>query len=232
MTIPQPSREHAYGHEVIPADSNLPVPDPTRMTTALIDRTVAAFREVFEVRFAELNRAIALTTSQVNKLPAEIDAKSSQLRADIDRQMLGLREYIISQIEMLQGVHAEKFRAVDIRFTERDALVAQVAQESRLSLAAAKEAVVEQNKANEQAIAKFELATQKQIDAMTQLMTNSNKSLEDKIAELKTRLDRGEGRSTGTTESKAEKRLDAGTALQTIAVLLTVIGLVIVVLNK
>jgi hypothetical protein len=73
------------------------------------------------------------------------------------------------------------------------------------ALAAAKEAVAEQNKANAQAIAKAELATQKQIDAIALLMTNNTGSLEDKIADFKTRLDRGEGRNTGSTEARTEK---------------------------
>jgi DNA-binding transcriptional MerR regulator len=229
-------RDNLRGYDGGSADTNLPVPDPTRLTTQLVDRTFGAFREVFEVRFAELDRAIALATSQVDRIPADTDAKGSQLRADVDRQVLALRELILSQIESIKGVNAEKFQALDIRFTERDVRVEQAARESRMSqdaaLAAAKEAVAEQNKANAQAITKSELSTQKQIDAMGQLMTNSNKSLEDKIAELKTRLDRGEGRTTGSSENRAEKRLDVGAALQAIAVLATIIGLIIVAFRK
>jgi hypothetical protein len=136
---------------------------------------------------------------------------------------------------IVRDVNTEKFQAIDSRFAERDVRTEQTALASRTSLeaalAAAKEAVSEQNKANAQAIAKSELATQKQIDAMAQLMTNSNKSLEDKIGDLRTRLDRGEGRSTGSTETRAEKRLDVGAMIQAAAVLATIIGLVIVAMK-
>jgi hypothetical protein len=133
------------------------------------------------------------------------------LRADIDRQVLSLRELIMSQMENIRGMSAEKFQMIDDRFIERDSRIRQAALESRMSLdaalAAAKETVSEQNKANAQAIAKAESATQKQIDAIAQLMTNSNRSLEDKIADLKTRLDRGEGRDTGSTKQGQKSRL-------------------------
>jgi hypothetical protein len=237
MTVSEPGmHDDLRGYETRGGDSNIPIPDPTRLTTQLVDRTIAAFREVLDVRFAELSRAIAAVAGQVNKLPADAEAKAIQLRADVDRQVLALRELIMSQVEGVRGVSDEKFQALDARLVERDARAGQAARETRIStdaaLAAAKEAVSEQNRANAQAIAKSELSTQKQIDAMTLLMANSNKSIEDKIADLKTRLDRGEGRSTGSTETRAEKRLDAGTLLQTIAVLATIAGLVIVTFRR
>jgi hypothetical protein len=184
-----------------------------------------------------MDKAVVLAAEQVNKLPADDAARRDQMRAEIDRQMIALREFIMSQIENLRAVDSEKFEAISIRFTERDLRTEQAAQEGRTSLAAAfaaaKEAVSEQNKANVQAIAKSEVATQKQIDAMGLLMTTSNKSLEDKIADLKGRLDRGEGRNTGSTEARADRRLDIGSVLQALAVIATIIGLIfVVVLHK
>jgi hypothetical protein len=229
-------RENIRDYDRRPSDGNIPVPDPTALTTQLVDRTVASFREVFDVRFAELNRAIMLATTQANKIPADIDVKLSELRADVDRRVLALRELVMSQMESIRGVNAERFQAVDTRFVERDVRIEQTAQESRMSqeaaLAAAKEAVSEQNKGTAQAIAKFEVSIQKQIDAMNQIMTNSNLSLEDKIADLKTRLDRGEGRDSGSAEFRTEKRLDVGSVLQAIAVLATIIGLIVVAFHK
>jgi hypothetical protein len=229
-------RENPREYEWRPGGAAIPIPDPTTLTTQLVDRTIKSFREVLAVRFEELDRSVALLTTQVDKIPGDVDAKLSELRTDIDRQVLALRELVTSQMEGMRGVAAEKFLAIDTRFVERDVRTEQSAQESRMSqdaaLAAAKEAVSEQNKANAQAIAKSELATQKQIDAMNQLMINSNRSLEDKIAELKTRLDRGEGRDTGSTQIRTEKRLDTGSALQAIAVLATIVGLLIVAFHK
>lgn len=230
------TRDKLREYEENSIESNLPVPDPTRLTTQLVDRTILAFREVFEVRLAEMDKAIVLAARQVKRIPADAAIRSNQLRADVDRQMLALRELILSRIENIRDVNAQKFEAVDSRFIERDIRIEQAAQEGRMSLdaalAAAKEAVSEQNKANVQAIAKSEIATQKQIDAMVQLMATSNKSLEDKIADLKSRLDRGEGRNTGSTEARTEKRLDVGALIQAVAVMATIVGLIIVAFHK
>jgi hypothetical protein len=229
-------REIARDYERRPGDGNIPVPDPSTLTTQLVDRTVASFREVFDFRFEEVNRAIMVVAGQVNRIPADTDTKLTELRTDVDRQLLALRELVTSQMDSIRGVSAEKFRAVDTRFVERDVRTEQTAQEGRISqdaaLAAAKESVSEQNRANAQAIAKSELATQKQIDNMTQLLAHNNRSLEDKIADLKTRLDRGEGRDTGSTQIRTEKRLDTGSVLQAIAVLATIVGLIIVAFHK
>ena len=218
------------------AESSLPIPDPTKLTTQLVDRTILAFRELVEVRLADMDKAILLAAKQVEKIPADTAFLRDQLRAEIDRQMLALREFILSRVEKIEDVNAQKFEGVNSRFLERDIRIAHAAQEARMSLdaalAAAKEAVSEQNKANVQAISKAEAATQKQIDALVQLMTTSNKSLEDKIADVKTRLDRGEGRNTGSAEARTEKRLDVGTLLQVVAVMATIVGLVIIAFHR
>jgi len=73
---------------------------------------------------------------------------------------------------------------------------------------------------------------EEKFQAMSQLMGNNNNSLDEKIADLKTRLDRGKGRNSGSTDARSEKRLDLGAALQAIAVAATIVGLVIVALHK
>lgn len=217
-------------------DSNLPIPDPTRLTTQLVDRTISGFREIYDARLTEMGKAIALAANQASKLSQDDAARRDQLRADVDRQMTALREFIMGQIEITRKVNKAKFEAINIRFAERDIRTEQAAQGSQMSLdsamAAAKEAVLEQNKSNVQAITKADAATQKQIDAMVQLMTTSNKSLEDKIADLKGRLDRGEGRNTGSIEARDEKRFDVGAILQALAVVAAVVGLILVAFHK
>jgi hypothetical protein len=223
-------------YERRPTDRNLPVPDPTRLTAELVDRTISAFREVFEVRLGEMDKAVSLAAQQMNKMSAADAAERKELRADVERQMTALREFIMSQIENNRGVTAERLEAINIRFAERDKRAKLAAEEGRMSLAAAlaaaKEAVSEQNKANVQAVAKSEVATQKQIDAIMQLMTTSNKSIEDKIADIKTRLDRGEGRDTGSSHAQADRRLDIGSLLQALAVIAAIIGLILLAFHK
>jgi hypothetical protein len=236
MTAPESStREKLREYTGHLTEGNLPIPDPTKLTTQLVDRTILAFRELFEVRLADMDKAILLAARQVEKFPADTAFQVDQLRAEINREMLALREFILGRVERIEAVNAEKFEGVNSRFQERDVRIAYAAQEARISLdaalAAAKEAVSEQNKANVQAITKAEAATQKQIDALVQLMATSNKSLEDKIADVRTSLDRGEGRNTGSEQARTEKRLDVGTLLQVVAIVATIVGLVIIAIH-
>jgi len=53
-----------------------------------------------------------------------------------------------------------------------------------------------------------------------------------KMADLKGRLDHGEGRNTGSSEARTEKRLDVGSILQALAVVAAIIGLIFVAVHK
>src|ERR1700728_3625678 len=84
------------------AEDIVPRPDPTRLTTELVDRAISAFREVFEVRIAEMDKAIVLAADSIGKLPGDATIKCDRLRIDLDGQMQALREYIMSQIENIR----------------------------------------------------------------------------------------------------------------------------------
>jgi hypothetical protein len=237
MAVPEPdTRDDIRAYERRFTNEIIPVLDPARLTTQVVDRAISAFREVVEARLIGMDKAIAVIADQVDKLPADAVTRCDELRADINRQMLALRELIMSQIENVRSVSADKFDSVNGRFRERDAQLEQAAREGRISLdsalAAAKDAVSEHNKSNERAIEKAEMATQKQIEAMLQLMTTSNRSLEERIGDLKTRLDRGEGQDTASTQARSERRVDVGSIIQAVAVMATIAGLIIVAFHK
>lgn len=219
------------GYDRLPGDSNLPVPDPTRLTTQLVDRALASYREVAETRLDGMDRATQLVALDVAGITPATDAKLAHMREDFDRQLAGLREYILSQILNVSQVSLEKFAAVDARFVDRDDRAAETATQNRISLdaalAAAKEAVSEQNKANTLAIGKSEGATQKQIDAQAAQMATSYKALDDRITDLKERQSVREGHEQGSSTSKTERRLDVGQALMALSVLVGVVGLII-----
>ncbi len=237
MTVPEPdTRDDTRAYERRFTNEIIPILDPARLTTQVVDRAISAFREVVEARLIGMEKAIAVIADQVDKLPADAATKCDELRADINRQMLALRELIMSQIENVRSGSADKFDSINGRFRERDAQLEQAAREGRISLdsalAAAKDAVSEHNKSNERAIEKAETATQKQIEAMLQLMTTSSRSLEERIGDLKTRLDRGEGQDTASTEARSERRVDVGSIIQAVAVMATIAGLIIVAFHK
>lgn len=212
------------------------MPDPTVLTTQLVDRALAAYREVVEARLDGMDQAVKLVAADLALARHQADSDLVHFRDDRDRQNLALREILSAAVANVSEVTGEKFNAVDTRFQERDTRTQQAADESRISLdaalAAAKEAVSEQNKANTEAIRKSELATQKQIDSLVALMTTANRSVEDKIGDLKTRLDRSEGRGMGVTETHTESRLNVGQVLMAASVLIAIAGLIIALVLK
>jgi hypothetical protein len=206
-----------YSDEHQPNDSNLPTPDPTRMTTQLVDRALTAFRVVMETRLNAIDRATELLGREMEREAASAEVLRDRLRQEQIREMAVEREFILSKLANVADVGRERFSAIDNRFVERDVRAEQAAQESRISLAAAlaaqKEAVAEQNKANTAAIAKSETATVKQIDAVVSALAASTKTLDDKIAGLMTRIDRGEGGSLSLQQARTQSNWSTGVIL-------------------
>lgn len=183
---------------------SVPVPDPTKLTTDAVNaatsqwrRDLASVREIIETRFDAMDKAVVLRLAQIDAAPAMMREEITHLRELVRERFDSVERQFTAERELGD----QKFTAVNTRFEERDDRSRQAAIESRVSLdaalAAAKEAVSEQNKANTLAIGKSELATQKQIDALSLLMTTSATGLDEKIADIKGRLDRNEGRSSG-----------------------------------
>lgn len=180
---------------------NIPIPDPSILTTEQLRRELASLREILETRLTGMDTATDLLAMRLERLTTEFVSRLDHQQSDRLDQLAALREAMTGKIDLTKAIMDERFNAVDTRFTERDTRTEQEKQESRISLdaalAAAKEAVSEQNKANTLAIDKSGAATQKQIDAQAAQMATSVKSLEDKIADLKGRIDRNEGKSQG-----------------------------------
>lgn len=202
----------------MPGESNLPVPDPTALATAQLLREQAYVREIVEVRVSGVERGF-------------------------EQQLAAAVELILSRIKNVEDVSRERFSGIATQFLERDTRTEQAAQESRISLdaalAAAKEAVSEQNKANSLAIGKSEDATKERLDALQLLFSTSNKSLEDKISDAKSRLDSGGGREQGTAETRteqrsdrSERRSDRSLDAQTLAIFVSLVGLALLILFR
>lgn len=217
---------------VEPPRSNIPIPDPSTLTIELLRRELSALREIIETRLTAMDQATALQAVGLkNLIDSGIDSRA-HLIADIDRQMSAQREYLVGRIEQIMAVGTERFDSINNRFDDRDERIRTIAAHSREALESAiksaADAVAEQNRANNLAVGKSEVATQKQIDSLITNMGTSIKSLEDKISDLRTRLDSGEGIGQGQATAKIEKRADTG---QVLAVIGSLVGGVILLIG-
>jgi hypothetical protein len=168
-----------------------PVPDPTILTTQLVDRGIAGLREILEskaqgdkkeleARLDGMDRAINLFQKIFDRIPGDIDTKVNALEAVYQ--------------EKYRSIEA-KFGGVQTQFAERDTRVEQAragvenalittARDSKLAIDAALQAA-------EKAVGKSETATIKQIDALGQ-----------RFDDMKGRLDKLEGGGQGKKETQ------------------------------
>ena len=109
------------------------------------------------------------------------------------RETILLKELLQSHIDAAIDVSNEKFSNISIRFSELDKLRHQTAVTNSEAIAAALNAQKESTN-------KTELAFTKQIDQMQVLINAISRATDEKIDDVKTRLDLNEGKSKGFGE--------------------------------
>lgn len=186
--------------------SNLPNPDPTIATIALLYREIEAvtearhheiesLREIIEARLAGYDRAIALLHDDLTAAPSDADKQIAHLDA------------------LLRAIMDERTLGVQKQFEERDVRQRRDAEQVKLAvdaaLQAAKEAVSEQNKGFTLIIDKSEAAITKQIDSLGARLSTATAGLEGQIADVKDRLTRLESTGLGRSQQVAENRAQA-----------------------
>jgi len=178
------------------------------------DKQVNALRELLAARIDGMDEATKLLAVNVREVPT-----------DIDKAAKALREILQGEIKNVSDVAIEKFLAIDGTFSS-NALALTAA------LAAQKEAAAEQNKSNTLAITKSEVATKEKIDSNAQQTATSLQSLAARLDDLKERVDRGEGSTSGEKDRRTEQRLDVGQVIAVIAVIVTIVAAVILYATK
>jgi len=224
----------------------VPRPDPTKLTTEAVDkatvqfrRELAGLREIIETRLAGSDEDRRHLWDFVNGWPGRADADHRKLEAEATRRLAAEREFIVGQIAIVNAVMTEKFAAVDGQFG-----ASKIAVEAALT--AQKEAVGEQNKANDRAIAKSETAVKEQLTSLRQVADASFKAMEDKITDARDRLTGiesltrgieqagGQGRAERgeQREVRGEARLTTGTAVSIGLLVVAVLTLVVLYVAK
>ena len=198
---------------VAPESRNwLPIPDPTLLTTQQLLRELASLREIVETRFAAMDKANSVLSETVNRTPTAIQTAVANLKEVYDERFKSVQQ----QLGDRGGTYDERFSSIAQQFSERDVRTDQAATASASALAAAlqaaKEAVFEQAQAAAKAAEKTELSFTKQIDQIQLQIKTIGDGFSDRIAELKERIDRGEGQTSGSTATIADQRQVAGIA--------------------
>jgi hypothetical protein len=208
----------------IPAGfTSRPVPDPTVLTTQQLEREIKALREIIEARILagenRMDATIKVVRDAIDKRPNEIDLRVDNLHALMNEKFGGL-----------SSLMEEKFSTIAIQFRERDTRVEQTAKDTKVAvdaaLQAAEKAVGKQNESFALATSKSEAATTKQIDQLGNLFQTSTKALEDKINDIKDRVNNREGIGIGRDKQHVEQNDATRINLAAAALACTVAALV------
>jgi hypothetical protein len=164
---------------------SVPIPDPTVLTTELVDRALAIVEKLFDSKISELRNEVGHVNKELKDFIGENRALI-QSNSDISKER-------IAHLEKLQD---EKFKGMDRRFQDSKDAVDK-------AFAAAKEAVTEQNKSNTTAVDKTERNVTEQMKQQAQMSQTSIKALEDKIVAVKEFQAASTGHEKGSVDSRA-----------------------------
>jgi hypothetical protein len=205
--VPDDSIQHT-SHR--PSGERLFESDPSFLTTQQLYREISTSREIAETRIVGSMQVITTRIDAMDKAVELLRTSTDRIPAQFQTAVLQLQE-----------LHEEKFKSIETQFAERDTRTEQTSRDSKVAvdaaLQAAKEAVGEQNKSNALAIAKSEATFTKQIDQIGVLISTMQKGIDDKIDDIKTRLQAIESRRDASRETKSD-------ATTSHALLVTAIG--------
>lgn len=174
-------------------------PDPTTRTVEALYREVDHLKELMTNRNLAYDKAIELLQARQDRQPQPVENKMA--------------------IEALESVMLEKFKSVDIRFTDT---LSRADESSRAS----KTAVDAAFQSSGQAIAKNETTTNKQLDQLAATILATTKALEDRHSDLKDRLTVIESLDRGRGVERTDTRSGQQMILAAVGGLLALLGII------
>jgi hypothetical protein len=236
------AQSHNEGGRVLPMDenapkynSNIPIPDPSAITTEQIGKAktelrsefvaaVAALQSIIQTRLDAMDKAAAVAEQNINRVPTTLDREAGKLKELFEEKFLTSAKAFDTvlqshgrEVSRLQELINERFNGIQIQFRERDIRTDQdklaATTAVNAALQAQKEAAGAQNVANAAAITKSENGFTKEIDGLKELINTTRDAINNQIANLTGRFDRGEGNVTGAKDTRSESRLGASSVV-------------------
>lgn len=210
--------------------SNIPIPDPSLITSRAILETKAELRKEFADALAsraELSAVLAAANHEKSLLRiAAVEKEHTTFKEDLQRVPTQLDR----EIARLQVLFDEKLRSLDVKMD----LIASATDKQRLNaedaiqaaFLAAEKVSNSQRSAFESQISKSESSFTKEIDSLKALLTATRDAITADVANLKGRIDRGEGGHTGAREAVSDRQANSGVIIGFIGGAVGVIGLI------
>ena len=162
------------------------------------------------------------------RLPAD---HVNRVRNDIDKHVAHLTDLFRERMDGLRAELNSLGRGIQLQFDERDSRIRAAGDAAMVAANAArqaqKDAAAAQNESNAAGITKSEAATVKQIDGVLALPARNTIALNDKIAGIISRVDRGEAVTSANAIPRQDRRRDGGSNVAVLGVGLLAIAVVI-----
>jgi len=215
--------------------SNIPVPDPSIITTERIDKlrielkgeiklSFNAIKDNISTRLDSMDKAAIVLADSINHVPTLLDREIARTIGLTNEKFLAVsarfeeRDVRFAQDHMrLDEIITEKFGFIALQFRERDIRTDQDKMAASVAVNAAlqaqKEAAAAQNVSNAASIFKSENGFTKEIDGLKAIISSIHDGIGQQITDLSARLARSESIVIGRHEDVSEKRLNIGTTL-------------------
>jgi len=163
--------------------SNIPIPDPSVITEREIAKAKTELREESKLALAGLRDTFSATRDGYY---ANVNNKLESLAENLDKETQRLERLGLEKTALIQA----KFDGVNQRLIDRDSRFEAVFQ-------AQKDAALRQNENVSNSMAKIEASFTKEIDSLKTLLNATKDAITADVANLKGRIDRGEGGFAG-----------------------------------
>ncbi len=219
--------------------TNIPIPDPSLLTTEQISRTTQALRVEINLQLVALRDALTTRLDGMDKATVLLAETVNRVPTVMDREIHRLSEMFSEKMVAAGLLNEQQFGTIDKWFHEKDARTEERKAASATAITAAfeaeRQAAGAQQRSNEQAIAKSEtsvnkqiedlkLSVNKQFEDLKSLFNSKNASTDEKIATNGERLTRIESLTRGMADQKDDQRASSNTGMQAVLLIITVIS--------
>lgn len=186
--------------------------DEGRLLHEIVERAVKNATDLFEARMRGIDDGITKFHEDLVRVPTTLDRSITSLRELLEARLVRNADVTQQQFNRVDQLLIERDKRVDQMLIERDKRLDQSTVASSTAIAAAlqaqKEAAMETQKASNIAIAKAEVATAESIKQLQTLFQTAIGGLTTQVADVKSRLDKGEAGMLSTKEAKVDFRED------------------------
>lgn len=165
-----------------------PVPDPTLLTTQQLQREI---RQILEFIEAKMRGNREVLEFKCETLARDIEKLRLDARYQQEQLERKIQESVTASIIQLKETRDEKFKTIQVQYEDTKTSIA-------TALVSQREITTAQNAFTASAFAKSEITFTKLIDQTQTILNTVTKSMDDKINDLKSRLDKGEGQDKGS----------------------------------